>query len=115
MSLTMAQEKRLGMATDSEDIYGTWQSWDGSTVLYMNYSNEGDTFLRQTSTHEGKEVTTGKFTIEGNYIYVQKLNDEYRLVFYLKGVQLVVHKPEGAKGIGQAWLFNKTSNYGLSY
>ena len=42
-----AQEKRIGLGTDNENIYGTWQSWDGSSVLYMNYSDDGDTFYRR--------------------------------------------------------------------
>ena len=25
-----AQEKRIGLGSDNENIYGTWQSWDGS-------------------------------------------------------------------------------------
>jgi len=111
----LAQEKRIGLGSENENIYGTWQSWDGSSVLYMNYGEDGDTFLRQSDTPDGKEVAQGKFTLEEKYIYVQKEYDEYRLLFYLKGMQLVVHKPDSAIGPGQAWLFRKISDYGLSY
>ena len=43
-----------------------------------------------------------------------KEDDEYRLLFYLKGMQLIVMKPDSVKGPGQAWLFTKVSDYGLS-
>ena len=109
-----SQEKRIGLGTDNENIYGTWQSWDGSSVLYMNYSDDGDTFYRMSDTPEGNEVAEGKFTLEEKYIYVQKSDDEYRLLFYLKGMQMVVMKPSSAGGPGQAWLFTKVSDYGLS-
>ena len=109
-----AQEKRIGLGSDNENIYGTWQSWDGSSVLYMNYSDDGDTFYRMSDTPDGKEVAEGYFTLEEKYIYVQKSNDEYRLWFYLKGMQMVVMKPSSAGGPGQAWLFRKVSDYGLS-
>lgn len=109
-----AQEKRIGLGSENENIYGTWQSWDGSSVLYMNYSDDGDTFYRMSDTPDGKEVAEGYFTLEEKYIYVQKSNDEYRLLFYLKGMQMVVMKPSSAGGPGQAWLFRKVSDYGLS-
>ena len=54
-----SQEKRIGLGTDNENIYGTWQSWDGSSVLYMNYSDDGDTFYRMSDTPEGNEVAEG--------------------------------------------------------
>jgi hypothetical protein len=112
----MAQEKRIGLGTDNENIYGTWQSWDGEDILYMNYSEEVDTFYRisKNSTTGESYVSLGKFTLEEKYIYVQKEDDEYRLLFYLKGMQLIVMKPDSVKGPGQAWLFTKVSNYGLS-
>ena len=113
-SFTFSQEKRAGMASSNENIYGTWQSWDGSDILYMNYSEEVDTFYRISNTENGKEVALGKFTLEEKYIYVQKENEEYRLLFYLKGMQLIVMKPDSVKGPGQAWLFTKVSDYGLS-
>ena len=111
---SFAQEKRIGLGSDNENIYGTWQSWDGNDILYMNYSEEVDTFYRISKTENGKEVALGKFTLEEKYIYVQKEDDEYRLLFYLKGMQLIVMKPDSVKGPGQAWLFTKVSNYGLS-
>ena len=111
---TYSQEKRIGLGTDNENIYGTWQSWDGNDILYMNYSEEVDTFYRISKTENGKEVALGKFTLEEKYIYVQKEDDEYRLLFYLKGMQLIVMKPDSVKGPGQAWLFTKVSDYGLS-
>jgi len=113
-NFSFSQEKRTGMASSNENIYGTWQSWDGSDILYMNYSDEVDTFYRISNTENGKEVAIGKFTLEEKYIYVQKENEEYRLLFYLKGMQLIVMKPNSVKGPGQAWLFTKVSDYGLS-
>ena len=113
-NFSFSQEKRTGMASSNENIYGTWQSWDGSDILYMNYSDEVDTFYRISNTENGKEVALGKFTLEEKYIYVQKENEEYRLLFYLKGMQLIVMKPDSVKGPGQAWLFTKVSDYGLS-
>jgi hypothetical protein len=113
-NFSFSQDKRTGMASSNENIYGTWQSWDGSDILYMNYSDEVDTFYRISNTENGKEVAIGKFTLEEKYIYVQKENEEYRLLFYLKGMQLIVMKPNSVKGPGQAWLFTKVSDYGLS-
>ena len=112
---TYSQEKRIGFGTDNENIYGTWQSWDGSSVLYMNYSEDKDTFYRMSDTPDGREVAKGNFTLEEKYIYVQKENEEYRLLFYLKGMQLIVMKPDSVSGYGEAWLFTKVSDYGLSY
>ena len=108
-------QKRIGNP-NNDDIYGTWQSWDGSTVLYMNYRDGGynvGTFYRMSTTEKGKEVHEGNFSLEEKYIYVQRENKEYRLLFYLKGVQLIVSKPGGEGKPAQAWLFNKVSNYGL--
>ena len=113
-NFSFSQEKRIGLGTDNENIYGTWQSWDGNDILYMNYSEEVDTFYRISNTENGKEVALGKFTLEEKYIYVQKENEDYRLLFYLKGMQLIVMKPDSVKGPGQAWLFTKVSDYGLS-
>jgi len=104
----------LGYASSNENIYGTWSSWDGTTILYMDYQDEGDTFTRISKLPEGQEVASGEFVIEKQYLYVQKENDEYRLMFYLKGTQMIVMKPDSAKGAGQAWLFTKVSDYGLS-
>ena len=113
-NFSFSQEKRTGMASSNENIYGTWSSWDGTSILYMNYSDDGDTFYRLSDTEDGKEVAQGKFILEKKYIYVQKENEEYRLLFYLKGMQLIVMKPDSAIGPGQAWLFTKVSDYGLS-
>ena len=37
----------------------------------------------------------------------------YNLLFFLKGMQMVVMKPASAQGEAQAWLFRKVSDYGL--
>ena len=111
---SFSQEKRIGLGTDNENIYGTWKSWDGNDILYMNYSEDADTFYRISNTEDGKQVALGKFKLEEKHIYVQKEDDEYRLLFYLKGMQLIVMKPDSVKGPGQAWLFTKLSDYGLS-
>tara|TARA_B100001564_G_C20661375_1_gene681699 strand:- start:2249 stop:2665 length:417 start_codon:yes stop_codon:yes gene_type:complete len=113
-TFSIAQEKRAGMATSNENIYGTWQSWDGTSLLYMNYEGDIDTFYRMSSTEDGKEVAEGKFTVEDKFLYVEKVNESYNLLFYLKGMQLIVMKPDSAKGPGEAWLFQKVSDYGLS-
>ena len=42
----IAQNKDMGFYSSNENIYGTWSSWDGSTILYMNYNDNGDTFYR---------------------------------------------------------------------
>ena len=39
--------------------------------------------MGKARTENGKEVALGKFTLEEKYIYVQKEDDEYRLLFYL--------------------------------
>ena len=111
---TFGQTPKMGFQSSNENIYGTWSSWDGSSILYMNYG-ETDTFVRISHTEDGKETATGKFTIEEEYLYVQKENEEYRLMFFLKGMQMVVMKPDSAGGAGQAWLFTKVSDYSLNY
>jgi len=108
------QAQTAGMASSNENIYGTWQSWDGTSILYMNYSDEGDTFYRMSDVEDGREVAEGKFTIEDKFLFVEKVNENYKLLFYLKGMQLIVMKPDSAGGVGQAWLFQKVSDYGLS-
>lgn len=110
---TFGQPPKMGFQSSNENIYGTWSSWDGSSILYMNYG-ETDTFIRISHTEDGKETATGKFTIEEEYLYVQKENEEYRLMFFLKGMQMVVMKPDSAGGAGQAWLFTKVSDYSLN-
>ena len=109
-----SQEKRIGLGSDNENIYGTWQSWDGTSILYMNYEGDIDTFYRISDTEDGKEVAQGKFTVEDKFLYVEKVDESYNLLFYLKGMQMIVMKPDSVKGPGQAWLFQKVSDYGLS-
>jgi hypothetical protein len=97
----------------NQDIFGTWSSWDGSTILYMNYGVD-NTFQR-TSKYDGKvEVATGTFEEQGKFLYVQKKDDEYLLMFYLKGNQLIVTKPKSTSEAGQVWLFTRVSYYGLN-
>ena len=79
----------------------------------MNYSDDGDTFYRISNIDGKREVATGKFTIKGKYLYVEKENEDYNLSFFLKGMQMVVMKPASAQGEAQAWLFRKVSDYGL--
>ena len=109
----MAQNKDMGFYSSNENIYGTWSAWDGSTTLYMNFSEEGDTFYRISNIGGAREVAYGKFTIREQYIYVEKADEKYRLSFFLKGMQMVVMKPASALGEAQAWLFRKVSDYGL--
>ena len=101
-----SQERKLGYATPTEDIYGTFVSFDNEQILYMYFSDEGDTFKRKS----GDIIVEGSFTVEDDYLYVQKYNEEYRLLFFLKGIHLIVMKPEN-EGPGQAWLFTKRSSY----
>ena len=108
-----SQNNVTGFYSSNENIYGTWSAWDGSTTLYMNYNDSGDTFYRISNIDGKREVATGKFTIKGKYLYVEKENEDYNLSFFLKGMQMVVMKPESAGGPAQAWLFRKVSDYGL--
>ena len=110
---TTVSNFKLGYASSNENIYGTWSSWDGTTILYMDYKDEGDVFTRISQLPEGREIANGEFIIEEEFLYVQKENDEYRLMFYLKGTQMIVMKPNSAGGAGQAWLLTKVSDYGL--
>tara|TARA_B100001778_G_C18459755_1_gene570598 strand:- start:324 stop:695 length:372 start_codon:yes stop_codon:yes gene_type:complete len=105
--ILVGQDRKVGFATDLEDIYGTFRNFDGTQTLQMYYSEEGDSFKRVSN----KVTVEGKFTIEGKYLYVQKFNDEYRLLFFLKGIQLIVMKPDSEGGPGEAWLFTKISSY----
>ena len=109
----MAQNKDVGFYSSNENIYGTWSSWDGSTILYMNYNDNGDTFYRISNIAGEREVAVGKFTVREEFIYVEKADEKYRLSFFLKGMQMVVMKPASALGEAQAWLFRKVSDYGL--
>lgn len=104
----ISQSFSQDLATEGEDIYGTYKSYDGGEILQMIYTHKGPSkFLR---TFDGGSAT-GTFELQGKYIYVQKENESYKLFFYLKGLQLVVTKPDSVKGPGQAWLFTKISNY----
>ena len=109
----MAQNKDIGFYSSNENIYGTWSSWDGSTILYMNYNDKGDTFYRISNIAGEREVAVGKFTVREEFIYVEKADEKYRLSFFLKGMQMVVMKPASALGEAKAWLFRKVSDYGL--
>lgn len=96
----------------ADDIYGEWISWDGEQTLYMNYVKGGNTFLRQSPTGP----ITGKFSIEDNYLVVKKKKSKYKLMFKLKGIQLIVVKPVSENlGDGEAWLFTKISNNQTEY
>ena len=85
LTFSNAQEKasctketpKMGFASDNEDIYGTWQTWDGTSVLYMNYEGDTNTFHRQSVSPDGTEVAIGKFTIEDKFLYVEKEKEEY--------------------------------------
>tara|TARA_R100001509_G_C4751783_1_gene176656 strand:- start:143 stop:541 length:399 start_codon:yes stop_codon:yes gene_type:complete len=112
-SSIFSQSNIGGFYSSNENIYGTWSAWDGSTTLYMNYNDSGDTFYRISNIDGKREVATGKFTIKGKYLYVEKENEDYNLSFFLKGMQMVVMKPASAQGEAQAWLFRKVSDYGL--
>ena len=107
-----SEDTKLGFDSGNENIYGTWSSWDGDTIIYMDYFEEGDQFLRVTKLDDGREIAKGTFAIEEKHLYVQKEDNEYRLLFYLKGTQMIVMKPDDAGGAGQAWLLTKVSNYG---
>ena len=109
----MAQNKDVGFYSSNENIYGTWSAWDGSTTLYMNYNESGDTFYRISNIAGEREVAVGKFTVREEFIYVEKADEKYRLSFFLKGMQMVVMKPASALGEAQAWLFRKVSDEGL--
>jgi len=112
-----AQEKKVGFDSDNENIYGEWISYDGDHQLFLNYTDEGDTFYRKSP--EG--IHTGDFRVTDKYLMVTKktkqmvdgyvyIEDEsYKLMFYLKGMQLIVYKPESETSEGTAWLFRKVS------
>jgi len=106
-----AQEKRIGMFSPYENIYGEWVSTDGEHKLFLNYTDDGDTFYRQSP--DG--VYTGEFKVSDKYLLVTKKKESYRLQFYLKGIQLIVVKPESETSEGDAWLFQKVSNMQTEY
>jgi hypothetical protein len=112
-----AQEKRVGFDSDNENIYGEWISMDGDHRLFLNYTDDGDTFYRESP----QGVITGDFKVSDKYLMVTKQTEEvidgyvyvkeesYKLMFFLKGVRLIVYKPESETSEGQAWLFQKLS------
>ena len=112
-----AQEKRVGYDSDNENIYGEWISMDGDHRLFLNYTDDGDTFYRESP----QGVITGDFKVSDKYLMVTKQTEEvidgyvyvkeesYKLMFFLKGVRLIVYKPESETSEGQAWLFQKLS------
>ena len=112
-----AQEKRVGFDSDNENIYGEWISMDGDHRLFLNYTDDGDTFYRESP----QGVVTGDFKVSDKYLMVTKQTKEivdgyvyvkdesYKLMFFLKGVRLIVYKPESETSDGQAWLFQKIS------
>ena len=112
-----AQEKRVGFDSDNENIYGEWVSMDGDHRLFLNYTDNGDTFYRESP----QGVVTGDFKVSDKYLMVTKQTKEivdgyvyvkdesYKLMFFLKGVRLIVYKPESETSDGQAWLFQKIS------
>jgi len=112
-----AQEKRVGFDSDNENIYGEWISMDGDHRLFLNYTDNGDTFYRESP----QGVITGDFKVSDKYLMVTKQTEEvidgyvyvkeesYKLMFFLKGVRLIVYKPESETSEGQAWLFQKLS------
>tara|TARA_R100000544_G_scaffold29526_1_gene15868 strand:- start:499 stop:900 length:402 start_codon:yes stop_codon:yes gene_type:complete len=106
-----AQENRVGNP-NGDDIYGTWVSMDGEQKLWVNYRlDKGDTFIRQSP--EG--IVTGEFRIEDKFIVVTRKHEAYKLMFFLKGVRLIVVKPESDTTDGDAWLFQKISNEQTEY
>ena len=106
-----AQEKRMGFDSTNENIYGEWISYDGEHQLFLNYTDRGDTFYRKSP--DG--VYTGKFRVSDKYLLVTKKRESYRLQFYLKGMQLIVVKPESETSEGTAWLFRKVSEMQTEY
>ena len=112
-----AQEKRVGFDSSNENIYGEWISMDGEHRLFLNYTDDGDTFYRKSP----QGVITGDFKVSDKYLMVTKQTEEvidgfvyvkeesYKLMFFLKGVRLIVVKPKSETSEGQAWLFQKLS------
>ena len=103
---TYSQEKRIGFGTDNENIYGAWQSWDGSSVLYMNYNEDKDTFYRMSDTPDGREVAKGNFTLEEKYIYVQKENEELFCFEHVVTFRIGTTR----KTLGMSYCLNKPVN-----
>jgi len=122
-SLNAQDKKRVGFDSSNENIYGEWISMDGEHKLFLNYTDNGDTFYRESP----QGVITGKFRVSDKYLMVTKKSKEvvdgyvymkdesYKLMFYLKGVRLIVVKPESETSEGDAWLFQKLSNKQTEY
>ena len=104
-------QKRVGMDTPYENIYGEWLSHDGDHRLFLNYTDDGDTFYRKSP--EG--IHTGDFRVADRFLVVTKKKESYKLEFYLKGMQLIVVKPESETSEGTAWLFRKVSEMQTEY
>jgi len=104
-------QTKIGMDTPNENIYGEWVSYDGEHQLFLNYTDRGDTFYRKSP--DG--VYTGGFVVADKYLVVTKKKESYKLQFYLKGIQLIVVKPESEVSEGTAWLFKKVSNKQTEY
>ena len=104
-------QKRVGMDTPYENIYGEWLSHDGDHQLFLNYTDDGDTFYRKSP--EG--IHTGDFRVADRFLVVTKKKESYKLEFYLKGMQLIVVKPESEVSEGEAWLFRKVSEMQTEY
>ena len=104
-------QKRVGMDTPYENIYGEWLSHDGDHQLFLNYTDKGDTFYRKSP--EG--IHTGDFRVADRFLVVTKKKESYKLEFYLKGMQLIVVKPESEVSEGDAWLFRKVSEMQTEY
>jgi|TARA_B100000035_G_scaffold88767_1_gene74747 hypothetical protein len=104
-------QKRVGMDTPYENIYGEWLSHDGDHQLFLNYTDDGDTFYRKSP--EG--IHTGDFRVADRFLVVTKKKESYKLEFYLKGMQLIVVKPESEVSEGDAWLFRKVSEMQTEY
>ena len=105
----------LGVMDDNPNIYGEWKSIDGEHTLYMNYLEEFDldNFVRISP--DG--VHTGTFHIDDKVLLISKEDPKqnYKLEFQLKGLVLIVMKPNGEKSEGQAWYFKKVSNIQTQY
>ena len=54
-----SENTKIGFDSSNENIYGTWSSWDGATIIYMDYFEEGDQFLRVTKLDDGREIAKG--------------------------------------------------------
>ena len=122
-SINAQDKKRVGFDSSNENIYGEWISMDGEHQLFLNYTDNGDTFYRKSP----QGVITGKFRVSDKYLmvtkkskieengYVYMKDESYKLMFYLKGIRLIVIKPESETSEGTAWIFNKVSNMQTEY